>query len=69
MLLKAIQPAQEENIIKHLAEMEACFIAIVDINLPDLEEQIGKNDPIIRDIRETCRGGLIVVEKLLLGLL
>ena len=69
MLLKAIQPAREERIIKLLAELEACYIAIMDINLPDLEEQVGKDEPIIRDIRETCHGGLAVVEKLLLGLM
>ena len=38
-------------------------------DLPDLEEQVGRDDPIVRDIRETCLGGLEVVEKLALELL
>ena len=69
MLLQEIPQPATDKFVRLLAELEACFIAIVDINLPDLEEQIGKDDPIVRDIRETCLGGLTVVEKLALDLL
>ena len=69
MLLQEIPTPAKDNYVRLLAELEACFIAIVDINLPDLEEKVGKDDPIVRDIRETCLGGLTVVEKLYVELL
>jgi hypothetical protein len=59
----------KDTYVRLLAELEACFISILDINLPELEEQIGKDDPIVREVRETCFGGLSVVEKLSLDLL
>ena len=69
MLQQETSAPSKDTYARLLAELEACFIAIVDINLPDLEEQVGKDDPIVRDIRETCLGGLTVVEKLALELL
>ena len=69
MLQQETRTPSKETYARLLAELEACFIAIVDINLPDLEEQVGKDDPLVREIRETCLGGLAVVEKLAVDLL
>ena len=69
LLQESTATPNKEKYQRLLAELEACFIAIVDINLPDLEEKAGKDDPVVRDIRETCLGGLTVVEKLSLELL
>ena len=34
----------KEKIFRLLVELEACFVAIADVNLPDLEAQIGADN-------------------------
>ena len=59
----------KEKIFRLLVELEACFVAIADVNLLDLEAQIGADNPMVRDIRETCLSGLTLVDSLRLNLL
>jgi hypothetical protein len=59
----------KEKIFRLLVELETCFVAIADVNLPDLEAQIGADNRVVRDIRETCLSGLTLVDTLRLELL
>lgn len=46
------------------AELEACFVSILEIELPELEARLGQADKRLSDIRATCHGGLLVTETL-----
>ena len=52
------------DLVKLLAELEACFVTIVDVELEELEEALESKDEHTGAIRETSLGGLALVEKL-----
>ena len=46
------------------AELEACFVSIMDIELPALESRLGRSNQTVADIKATCQGGLLLTETL-----